>query len=765
MSTRRYYAHTKKGRPPDEWEPLHEHLHEVARLAEEFGRWLGCPDEAQTAGLLHDIGKYGDLFQRRLRGLERGIDHWSPGAWVALQRYQQSGVASALAIQGHHMGMQQAAKDALALLYPATHAERHPEGPRLSSSDTQQLLSLLTADGIALPERLDGTPASLADPAAAYMLDVRMLFSALVDADFLATEAHFAATAPGGKSYREPGPALDADAALNVLTRHVQGVAEGSDAADEVRRLRGYLLEACLAAADGLPGLFTLTAPTGSGKTLAMLAFALAHARKHKLRRVVCVLPYLTIIEQTVRVYREALAGLYPADAADRYVLEHHSLAHVTDGDDDSPNQARLLAENWDAPIIVTTTVQCLESLMSSTPSRCRKLHRLANSVILFDEVQSLPQRLAVPTLATLSHLSARYGSTVLFATATQPAFTHLDEGVRCLAASGWQPRELVPDRQRLFRRAARTRVHWPGTGAALSWPDLAQELADRPQVLCIVNLKRHAIELTEQLAARGARGLLHLSTNMCPAHRALTLADAGRRLKSGSPCRLVATQCVEAGVDVDFPEVFRALGPLDAVAQAAGRCNRRGLRPEGPVHVFVPDEAGRLYPDGGYGQAASVTLSLLRELGPDGLDINDPLVFDRYYRDLYDIANVAQAETGVTKAMKVRHFECVDHAYRIIEQDAVNVLVPWDPDAFAALDREVQAEGIRRAWVARARAHAIGLFRPKPHDPVASLLDPVPLGGGREMATDWSIYRGDPSDYNDLLGLVLPAQQQCVIG
>jgi hypothetical protein len=283
--------------------------------------------------------------------------------------------------------------------------------------------------------------------------------------------------------------------------------------------------------------------------------------------------------------------------------------------------------------------------------------------------------------------------------------------------------------------------------------------------VLCIVNLKRHALDLARELSARCPEDVLHLSTNMCPGHRAEALADIGARLDSGEPCRLVATQCVEAGVDVDFPEVFRALGPLDAVAQAAGRCNRRGLRPEGPVQVFVPDEAGRLYPDGGYGQAASVTLSLLRELGPDGLDINDPRVFERYYRELYDIANVAEADTDVTEAMKVRHFECVDRAYRLIDQDAVNVLVPWDPDAFAALDREVQAEGIRRGWVARARAHAIGLFRPKPHDPVASLLDPVPLGGGREMATDWSIYRGDPSDYDDLLGLVLPAQQQCLIG
>ena len=272
------------------------------------------------------------------------------------------------------------------------------------------------------------------DPALSAMLDLRMLFSALVDADFLETEAHFEGDASGRRP-RPPGPSLDPERALAVLTRHIDAIAARSSSSPGVAALRADLLRACLEAGSHPTGLFTLTAPTGSGKTLALLAFALRHAAEHRLRRVIVVIPYLSIIEQTVRVYREVFATQGDSSANGRLVLEDHSLAGTRPKerarDEDEHTDARLLAENWDAPIVVTTSVQCLESLFANRPSACRKLHRLARSVILFDEVQSLPTRLAVPTLAALSRLAHRYGSSVVFSTATQPAFTHLSRCVK----------------------------------------------------------------------------------------------------------------------------------------------------------------------------------------------------------------------------------------------------------------------------------------------------------------------------------------------
>jgi len=581
-----YLAHSRSDTGHED--SVATHLSDVAHTAAQHAAAFGCSDEAHLAGLLHDLGKYGDLFQRRLKGQERGIDHWSAGAWAALSRYQRSGIAAALAIQGHHVGLQQASDDHLSDLDPTRLAENHPLNLRLSDPDTDHLLRLLDDDSLTLPDEMPETVyGGLRGLSAAAMLDVRMLFSTLVDADYTETEAHFQATSPDEKSYRKPGPTPEPEPMLKELQAYIDKVAAGSQATAQVNELRADLLKACLEAGAGPQGLFTLTAPTGAGKTFSMLAFALKHALTHDLRRIVMVIPYLSIIEQTVAAYQDALASSVPSETMSQTILEDHSMAgggDRPDGDDQQKNYRRLLAENWDAPIIVTTSVQMLESLFANRPSRCRKLHRLADSVILFDEVQTLSTSLAVPTLATLSHLSERYGASVVFSTATQPAFTHLDESVKQFCVGGWAPTEIVPDTLDLFGKARRTRVDWSGGDHAVSWEDLAEQIGGLPRALCIVNLKRHALALSNELKARGCEGLLHLSTSMCPAHRQVTLEEVRRRLDADEPCLLVATQCVEAGVDLDFPVVYRAWGPLDAIAQAAGRCNRNGRLEIGEV-------------------------------------------------------------------------------------------------------------------------------------------------------------------------------------
>jgi CRISPR-associated endonuclease/helicase Cas3 len=735
----------------------------VAERAAAFADPFGAGEEARLAGLLHDLGKYSDSFTLRLEGKAHGLDHWSAGAWVVLTRYQQAGMAAALAIQGHHVGL--GSRDGLRDLRPELLAARHPLGLTLTAPDPKKLLDHLERDGLRLPT-LTGSVFDQQAPKAAAQLDVRMLFSALVDADFLETEAHFQGEAdgPGAKRHRAPGPELAPERALAALDAHLDRVAAGSRAAARVNDLRADLRHACLDAAALPPGLFTLTAPTGSGKTLSLLGFALRHAVLHGLRRIVVALPFLSLLEQTVAVYREVFGESFGAD----YVVEHHSLAGTRDeaprpGADldaaaEAKRRARQLAENWDAPVVVTTSVQLLESLFADRPRACRKLHRLAGSVLLLDEVQTLPPRLAAPTLAALSHLAHRYGATVVFATATQPAFEGLADKVKPLAATGWQPREIAPESLQLFARARRNRVHWR-LDEPLSWTGLAAELAGRGQALAIVNLKRHARELAGHLQALGAPGLALLSTNLCPAHRERVLAEVRAKLLDDTepPCLLVSTQCIEAGVDVDFPAVYRALAPLDAIAQAAGRANRNGRLDAGEVHVFEPPPEDALpYPDRAYGAAAEITREMLRDKAGD-LDLDDPKVFHAYFTRLYLLGKQAEIDPKLLEAIQTIDFTKAAQSYRLIDQDTVQVLVPYDLPVFRGLRAELARTGLTRVWVQRARPHTVNLYRPKRDDPRRHFLEPVLLPAGDEAA-DWYVLLDEDGYDRDLHGL-LPAE------
>jgi len=772
LSGQAWYAHS--GKQGGRWEPLVEHLALVAERATEFASAFQAGDEAKAAGLVHDLGKYGEAFQRRLRGETHGVDHWSAGAWAALQHYRENGVALALAAQGHHLGLQRGDRVSLRELAPSSIAATHPD-VEVSGADIGVLRHRLEEDGLVLP----AVARSVADFAqrerAAFMLDVRMLFSALVDADYLETEAHFAAGPDGVRRYRDPGPVLNPRKALAVVERHVAGLSQAKGVCDVLMGLRADLFRACLDAGERPQGLFTLSAPTGAGKTLAMLAFALRHAAEHQLRRIVLVIPYLTIIEQAAGVCRE----LFQERFGEHFILEHHSLAGTRqedreggqadcDNEDEARRRARLLAENWDAPIIVTTSVQFLESLFANRPSACRKLHRVARSVVLFDEVQTLDPRLAVPTLATLSRLSERYGTTVVFATATQPAFTHLDPEVSKQCAAGWRPAEIARPDLGLFGRLHRTRVRRPDPAQRTPWEELAGELArvERRQALCVVNVKRHAVALARALQEREADGLFHLSTSMCPLHRERVLAEVRQRLRDGAPCRLVSTQCVEAGVDVDFPTVYRAWGPLEAIAQAAGRCNRNGRAVCGEVRIFLPpDDGRRSYPTGAYRQAADIARIVLdaRGVAPgDPIPIDDPTLFDEYYRALYDLTKIAQPTDGrareLNKAVERRDFAEVARLYRLIPDDGINVLVPYDLDAYHSLAAQVRDSHLSARWMRFARYHTVSLFRPRPDDAVWRFLEPVPIAK-RNPSDQWFIYLREEDYDRRLLGLV---PQEC---
>jgi CRISPR-associated helicase Cas3 len=578
-----------------------------------------------------------------------------------------------------------------------------------------------------------------------------MLYSALTDSDFLATEQHFD---PAESRLRQGAERLDGVALSPLLSAHIETTRARSAATAAVRRLRDHLLSTCIEAAQHPPGLYTLTAPTGSGKTLALLMFALEHAQVHNQRRIVVVLPFLSIIDQTVSVYREALG--------DKLVLEDHSLADIGQAgeraeDITAARQRALLAENWDAPIIVTTSVQFLESLFSNSPAACRKLHRLANSVMIFDEVQTLPLGIAIPTLAALSHLCRRYGSTVVFSTATQPAFDHLDAHVGKLCASGWRPAEIAAPALNLFGRVKRVSVVWPLPDERRPLEEVAMALGTLDQALCIVNVKRDARELFALLERVRGEHLFHLSTWMCPEHRRTALAEIRERLAGEEPCLVVATQCVEAGVDLDFPVVYRALAPLDAIAQAAGRCNRNGRLLLGELRIFHPAEAR--YPSPDYKQAASLTAEMLAQASGN-LSLDDPDVFRRYYRRLYELASVEQHKPEMREAIDALNFAEVSRLYHVIENaDSINVLTAYDPARWEELAERVRRERLRRRWVAEARTLTVSLFRPRAAHRLYDFLEPVRLKDG-SWAVDWFIHLR-PEHYHVKLGLEVPPEME----
>jgi CRISPR-associated helicase Cas3/CRISPR-associated endonuclease Cas3-HD len=745
---------------------LAEHLAGVSRLAQQFMCGAKGSEEAGLAGLLHDLGKYGDRFQLRLQGKDSGLDHWSQGASLALTQFQA--VAAALAIEGHHIGLQRGNKDSLRRLLPDNLASTVLPGLVLSDPDIARLHSRATADGLKFRKPTAHTTTSWAQAISA-MLDVRMLFSCLVDADFLDTEAHFDGDVQG-KQHRPSGPRLDAKKALTVFDSHMTGLRASTKAQNNVREARESLWEAVIRAGQFPSGLFTLTAPTGSGKTLAMLRFALEHAVRHGKKRIVLAVPFLTVIEQTASVYRQVFARL-----PDNFVMEHHSLAGLgieterRDAEGARERQRRLLTENWDAPIVLTTNVQLLESLFSNRPSSCRKLHNLMDSVILFDEAQSLPQHLAVPTLAALSHLSEAYRTTVVFATATQPAFDSLDAAVRKHAVSGWQPRELVPDCPSLFRSLERVTVRWPAADSKLTWTDVADGVRATKQALMVVNLKRHALALLDILA--GTDGLFHLSTNLCAVHRREVMDKVRAQLAVGRPCRLISTQCVEAGVDVDFPIVFRAMAPLEAIAQAAGRCNREGrLNMDGrlgEVVVFEPNEEGgwrKRFPTHGYYQATQVTQTLLKMHG--NLDINAPEIFREYYHRLYDLNDPAAQNADLKRAIDELDFVEIGKAYRLIEHNAIQVLVPWKErrQEFDTLRLEAERQGISAGWMRRAQGLAVSVYRTKDGPPAWAIPAKLRCRGnsGGGVSDEWFVLEGD--FYDDTLGLNPPKGEQVFI-
>lgn len=671
-----YIAHTKNDQ--GQRQDLLEHLRNVADMAATFAKPFGAAECACVAGLLHDIGKFNPAFQQYLRDAEVGLvkpggpDHKGAGAVLALQ---QGMSPLAFLIAGHHGGLP-AQKTLKNEWLPARTAD--PAVPEAIKVARQELAAEIQAINPA--QILPGWLTEKAPSEYEVELFLRMVFSALVDADFLDTERHFTA---GHMPDRVGYPSIQE---LWTWFQNDQQQLSGQQA-NELNVLRHAIYAQCVAAAAWEPGFFRLTVPTGGGKTRSSLAFALAHALAFGKDRVIYAIPYMSITEQTTDVFRRIFDPYNP-----RAVLEHHS--GVTASDPDNPTMAeiwaKLASENWDAPLIVTTTVQLFQSLLAAKTTPCRKLHAIANSVIILDEVQTLPPQVLTTILDVLRQLVAHYGVSVVLCTATQPA---LDDQPDFAGLPG--VREIVPDPAELFTKLQRVRYHWPEQGTKWSWAQVAERMHQERQALAIVNTRRDAAALLVALEDDDA---LHLSTWMCGAHRRAVLAEARRRLQAGNPCLLVSTQLIEAGVDIDFPLVLRAMGPLDSIVQAAGRCNREGkLADMGDVVVFVPEEGNM--PPGAYRTGTNVAGVLA---GGGSLDLHDPAVYQTYFRRYYGQLDCDAKQ--VQPVRKLLDYPEVAARFQMIDDATMPVIVRYAPqqeeieDLLAKLrKRPAQARGLLR--------------------------------------------------------------------
>ena len=649
-----FFAHSTDSTDKSSWQFLGDHLAKVARLAEEFAANFSAGVWGDFAGRLHDSGKATGEFIKRLEGSKTKVDHTTFGARLAQERFGKLGVLLSYVVAGHHGGLPDGGEQEGQLHHRLKHNSVPADVALVPEADIRQELTLPFR-----PEK-DSCGFSLS-------FFTRMIYSCLVDADFLDTEAFINPEKNALRSSVDPQAMAMLKRTLDVHLSNLSVKAMST----KVNGLRRQILEHCRAKASLPPQIFSMTVPTGGGKTLSSLAFALDHAVANNMRRVIYAIPFTSIIEQNAKVFQDILGK--------EQVLEHHcNYKEKDDSEEADYNRARGLAtENWDAPLVVTTNVQFFESLFSNKPSRCRKLHNIAGSVIVLDEAQAIPTEYLKPCLAALRELVDHYCCTVVLCTATQPALD--DPKLHKVALH--DVHEIIPDPQHYYAELQRTQVHFVGK---LSDAELAARIDMAAQVLCIVPTKPQARALFEQLTERN--GTYHLSTNMYPTHRRRVLDEIRARLEAKQSCRVVSTSLVEAGVDLDFPEVYRAMTGLDSIAQAAGRCNREGkLNDEGQlgqVYVYEPEKMPRMSWEKLRAGRADETLRNIGNAEPLGL-----VAMQKYFTLFYDSQDLDKKQIFSwlnPKPQKDLHFpfRTVAQDFRFIEGETIGVIVPIEAEA-----------------------------------------------------------------------------------
>ncbi len=669
-----------------ERQSIKEHLQGTAKIAESFAQEFGCGEMGYFCAMLHDIGKYSEAFQKRIEDPEhvKKVDHSTAGA---LEAMGQNNVPAAMAIAGHHSGLMDGGSFKLA---------REGDGTFFGRLKKQIPDYGNWKEDIILPHAKI-PPFCMEGDNKEFTMSffIRMLYSCLVDADYLDTERFM------GRDGAKRGGYSQADELCFRFDQYIGQWLKRKPSADPKQELlggrRNQILKTCMEKGGRFNrGLYTLTVPTGGGKTTASLGFALKHIQKNAMKRVIYVIPYTSIIDQNAEVFGRILGR--------ENVLEHHS-GTLYEVSEDSPESAQnyrkaLATENWDMPVIVTTAVQFFESLFSSRSSKCRKLHNITNSVIIFDEAQTLPVSYLEPCAAAISELVLHYRSTVVLCTATQPAL----ESVFARYMPDRTVREICDNTEEIYHHFRRTRIINVGV---LSREALREEIEDKPQVLCIVNKRKTAQQLYADLPKEGT---YCLTTLLCPAHRKKKFAEIRQRLERGETCRVIATSLIEAGVDLDFPKVYRQEAGLDSLIQAAGRCNREGKRKteDSLVSLFRLE-----------GESASFIRQNIDALNEtlrhyeDMMDLSAISFYFRFYRELIGEEN--RDQQGVMDAFrrgidgKIYPFASVDRKFKLIEERTKTVYIPVDEGRLCV--ERMEAGHLTRDLFRKAGQYSVNVF------------------------------------------------------
>lgn len=720
-----FFAHTPSNDRSDQaWHSLQEHLQAVADDVETKANKLNAGRLGYYAGLWHDLGKYNPKFQDYLQKCHAAklagqkptrekIPHAIHGAFLAHELNCTSRFSLAFLIAGHHAGL----SNYIALKSDLNNPSKRSDYSTVKQQAELELGNLNPAEDLKIYFK------QFASNRISEELFLRLIFSCLIDADRLDTE-RFANPDQYQKRQERANAVTIAQLWQTFEHQQKKFIPKPEETKSAVNQVRSEVYEKCTEAALEKPGVFRLCVPTGGGKTRSGLAFALKHAEKWGKDRVIFAVPYTSIIEQTVKVYRDDIFKELGSAA----VLEHHSamqdeqkVSESLETDEnvqDGKTQAKLATQNWDAKLIVTTTVQLFDSLLSHKTSKCRKLHNIVNSIIVLDEVQTLPIGLLSPILSVLKELVERYNVTVVLCTATQPALDadtpYFKDGFVKESVRDIIPKDLAIEH---FKTLKRVDYEIPRSGETWTWQQLMQDIEPNPSALVVLNTRRDAIAVldaldvpngynAEPIESRVNQSLkssevLHLSTLLCGKHRQAVLTEVRRRLKAGEPCRLISTQVVEAGVDLDFPVVYRAMGPLDRIVQAAGRCNREGKLKTGRVVIFEPAE-GSKPPNGEYSKAIEKAKLLLQSQDFSEEQLHEPGIFKKYFEELYSVEDSnrkfklkgGDGETTIQELRKSWSFRDVGENFKLIKEDTTPIVIQYD-DAVIERLKTIARRGI----------------------------------------------------------------------
>ena len=658
----RYIAHKDGERE----QSIKEHLEGTAERAGEFAEKFGKKEWGYCCGMLHDIGKYSEEFQRKIQeDTNDRVDHATAGAQVCKERGGYYSILS-YCIAGHHAGLPDYGNTAMSSSLCGRWKKRICDYHAYK-------------DEIKIP-KLDTDPIVFSkDRNMDFALGtfIRMLYSCLVDADFLDTESFM----KNGDTGRNSGESMET--LQNRLEKHISEWLKNTDI-DTINGRRTEILKNCIKEGKQKEGIFRLTVPTGGGKTLTSLAFALEHAVKNHKDRIIYVIPYTSIIEQNAQVFREILG--------EDNVLENHCNVDYESSEEFKPMQ--LASENWDKPVVVTTNVQFFESLFANKSSKCRKLHNIANSVVILDEAQMLPMDYLKPCTAMLQELVEGYRTSIVLCTATQPT---LDAFFRENALI----KELCPRMEEQFQFFQR--VNYQNLGK-IRWDDLLEKLKRENNALCIVNTKKAAQMIYKEI---DGEGIYHLSTSMYPKHRKRVLKKIRERLKNNEKCIVISTSLVEAGVDLDFARVYRQIAGLDSMIQAAGRCNREGKRKlsDSMVYIFDLEES---YPVQSQRQQMDVSKGILQ----DYADIADLKAITDYFTRLYHYRGTSLDKKKIMDEFQKMecNFAKVAKEFRLIEENTRMIFINREPEADELL-QELRIKGVTRERMRKAGQYCIQVY------------------------------------------------------